>query len=294
MVQLSRKYLFGYCTEEAIAVALDCVNIVAEDVCRSHFMRASCASNGVTLYDQRERGHDVHPPHGERVTVQPVNGGTVLRRRGDGQVVHHVYFVMVMIISCGDLRGCLCFAQYPIGGSAIGVGRAMSQIRRGVYDCVVGIRDKCVRVAQMGFVVLWLGIVESSDEVHDHRIVSLVCGGVRIHAVRLAKRRVGVAIGVSVGVGVNHFVCVVHCFVKVGFVNRVCGIGCREGVAMCRVCVELVVVVDPGEDLFKKLRQFDFGRERLGIKFEEEEVVELPNATDGDVHLTASKILVAA
>ena len=54
------------------------------------------------------------------------------------------------------------------------------------------------------------------------------------------------------------------------------------------------MVIDPSEELFKKLEQFGFGWERFGVQFEEEEVVEFPDATDGDVNLTTSKILVAA
>lgn len=87
------------------------------------------------------------------------------------------------------------------------------------------------------------------------------------------QRRVGVAIRVGVGARVDHVVRVVHCFVRVGFVDRVYGIGRREGVAVCRIRVELVVVVNPSEKLFEKLGELDFGREHFGIEFEKEEVV---------------------
>lgn len=101
--------------------------------------------------------------------------------------MHHVYFATVMIVHSGDLRGWVCFVQYLIGRSTVKVGRAVSQIHIGVCDCVVGVGDGRVRIAQMEVVVLSLSIVESGDEVRDHSTVSLVHSGVCVCAVRLAE-----------------------------------------------------------------------------------------------------------
>ena len=54
------------------------------------------------------------------------------------------------------------------------------------------------------------------------------------------------------------------------------------------------MVIDPSEELFEKLGELDFGRERFGIEFEKEEVFQLPDATDGNVHLTTGKVVVTA
>ena len=48
-----------------------------------------------------------------------------MRGRGDGQVVHHVHFVMVLVVACDDLHGRMCVMQNVITKSAVGVVHAM-------------------------------------------------------------------------------------------------------------------------------------------------------------------------
>ena len=67
---LGREYLLGYCSEKAIAIALDGVDVVSKDMRQSHFVRAWCTDNGVGLYDQREWSCDVPSPCGECVVVK--------------------------------------------------------------------------------------------------------------------------------------------------------------------------------------------------------------------------------
>ena len=61
VVELSRKYFLRYCLEKVVAIALHGVNVIAKDVHRWNFMRASYLSDGVAFNDQREEGCNVVP-----------------------------------------------------------------------------------------------------------------------------------------------------------------------------------------------------------------------------------------